>query len=114
MSLRFLSRRYALLTLTLALLCSAPSAILAQQSLGTISGTIADQTGAIVPGSVVTIVDEQTAATRTMHASGAVAYSFQALPIGSYTLTVTMAGFNTERIAKVVVQADRTSTQNVK
>lgn len=114
MSLALPSRRRIVASFALAALLSAPAALYAQQSLGTISGTVADQTGAIVPGSSVSIVNDQTSAKRQMRSSQSGTYSFQALPIGSYTLTVQMAGFNTQKVAQVVVQADRTTTLNVR
>lgn len=84
-----------------------------QQSLGTLSGTLLDSTGAIVPNGSVSIVNDQTAATRTSNSSSSGAYSFQALPLGTYTVTVQVTGFNTERLANVIVQANRTSTLNI-
>jgi len=86
----------------------------AQQTLGTLSGTVTDSSGAILPNSSITLVDDQTAATRTAASNAAGNYSFQALPIGTYTLTVTSAGFNTEKIASVLVQADRTASLTIK
>ncbi len=114
MFVRSSAGRSVVSALALAFVCSTPMMIMAQQSLGTIGGTIADQTGAIVPGSTITIVNDQTAASRSATSGGSGAYSFPALPIGSYTVTVTKAGFSTEKVARVVVQADRTSTLNLK
>ena len=53
--------------LALALLmffASTPSA-LAQQTLGGIRGTVADQSGAVVPDTVVTVVGDETRLTRS-------------------------------------------------
>src|ERR1700678_3969205 len=85
----------------------------AQQSLGTISGTVTDQTGAIVPNGAVTITNDQTSGSRAGTSNGSGQYSFQALPIGTYHVTIKVNGFNTEEISNVLVQADRTSTLNV-
>ena len=93
-------------------MCVLPSG--AQQTLGVLSGTVSDQTGAIVANGTVTVIDDQTSATRTTQLSSAGAYSFQALPIGTFSVTIAAPGFNTAKIAGVRVQADRTSTVNVK
>ena len=114
MSLRLTAPHFRVLALATVVLSLPSSTLYAQQSLGVVSGTVTDLTGAIVPGSTVVIVNDQTAASRTSVSSAAGAYSFQALPIGTYSLTITAAGFNTEQIAGVLVQADRTATLNIK
>jgi hypothetical protein len=86
----------------------------AQQTLGTLSGTVTDLTGATVSGSTITLVDNQTAATRSTTSNSAGNYSFQALPIGTYALTITAPGFNTEKVDSIQVQADRTATLLIK
>jgi hypothetical protein len=86
----------------------------AQQTLGTLSGTVTDLTGATVPGSTITLVDNQTAAARSTTSNSAGNYSFQALPIGTYSLSITAPGFNTEKVAGILVQADRTASLVIK
>jgi hypothetical protein len=108
-----MQRRIFLLTLFL-LGCLVVPAAHAQQTLGTLSGTITDLTGATVANSTITLVDDQTAATRTATSNAAGNYTFQALPIGTYTLTIRAAGFNTEVVTSVLVQADRTSSLVIK
>jgi hypothetical protein len=41
-------------------LLSLPAAALAQSSMGTVSGTVTDAAGAVVPGATVTLVNEGT------------------------------------------------------
>ncbi len=86
----------------------------AQQSLGALSGTVTDQTGAIVPNSTITLLDDQTAAKRTAASNSAGNYSFQALPIGTYSLTITVPGFNTEKVSSILIQANRTASLPIK
>jgi Carboxypeptidase regulatory-like domain len=86
----------------------------AQQTLGSLNGTVSDLTGAIIPNTTITLISNDTAATRTTSSNGVGNYSFQALPIGTYTMTVQTAGFDTEKVASIQVQADRTATVNVK
>jgi len=89
-------------------LCAA-----AQQTLGGITGTVSDKSGSVLPDSTVTIVGDQTKLTRTLKTNGNGAYDFVNLPIGTYTVTVAHDGFQTERLASIPVQADRTATLNV-
>jgi hypothetical protein len=85
----------------------------AQQTLGGITGTVTDGSGASVGDTVVTLVSDQTQLTRTLTANSGGTYDFVNLPIGTYTLTFTHDGFETQRIPSIPVQADRTATLNV-
>jgi len=85
----------------------------AQQTLGGITGTVADKTGSVLPETVVTIVGDQTKLTRTLKTNANGSYDFVNLPIGTYTLTFTHDGFQSEKIPSITVQADRTATVNV-
>src|SRR5271165_6428748 len=90
---------------------SAPCAQ-AQQTLGGITGTVTDKTGGVLPDTVVTIVGDQTSLTRTQKSNQNGSYDFVNLPIGTYTLTFTHEGFQSEKIPSITVQADRTATVN--
>jgi hypothetical protein len=85
----------------------------AQQTLGGITGTVTDKTGSVLPETLVSIVADQTKLTRTQKTSANGAYDVVNLPIGTYTLTFTHEGFQTQRIPMIQVQADRTATLNV-
>jgi hypothetical protein len=84
----------------------------AQQTLGGITGSVADKTGGVLPGTVVTIVGDQTELTRTQKTNANGIYDFVNLPIGTYTLTFTHDGFETQKIPSITVQANRTATVN--
>src|ERR1700730_8310138 len=86
---------------------------LAQQTLGGITGTVADKSGSVLPDTTVTIVGDQTELTRTQKTNGNGGYDFVNLPIGTYTVTVTHEGFQTEKLPSILVQANRTATLNV-
>ena len=95
-----------------AVFLSAPL-LQAQQTLGGILGTVTDKTGSVLPDSTITLVGDQTQLTRTQKSNETGAYSFVNLPIGTYTLTFTHDGFQSERIPTITVQADRSVTLNV-
>ena len=60
----------------------------------------------------MTIVGDQTKLTRTQKTSDTGSYDFVNLPIGSYTMTFTQTGFQTQKIPSIKVQANRTATVN--
>ena len=88
------------------------SPTLAQQTLGGIIGTVTDASGGILPNTTVSIVSDQTKLSRTQTTNAGGIYDFVNLPIGSYTLTFSHDGFESQKIPSIVVQADRTATVN--
>jgi hypothetical protein len=85
----------------------------AQQTLGGVTGSVSDKTGGVLPDTLVTIVGDETKLTRTLKTNANGFYDFVNLPIGTYTLTFTHEGFQTQKIPSITVQADRTATINV-
>jgi hypothetical protein len=86
----------------------------AQQTLGSISGTVLDNTGAALVGAKIDVVNAQTAATRVSTSGSSGIYLFKDLAAGTYSITISNPGFETQKIAAIPVQADRTVTVNVK
>jgi hypothetical protein len=100
------------LTSLLGVLFSFAPCAQAQQTLGGITGTVTDSSGAALPATVVTIVGDQTKLTRTQGANESGSYDFVNLPIGNYTLTFTHDGFQSLSVPSIQVQANRTVTVN--
>src|ERR1700687_872578 len=100
------------LALSLAAAAFFSSTAQAQQTLGGITGTVMESTGSVLPGTLVTLVGDETTLTRTRTSSATGSYDFVNLPIGAYTLTFTHDGFQTQRVPSIVVQANRTATVN--
>jgi hypothetical protein len=88
------------------------SSLLAQQTLGGITGEVTDSSGSVIPDAQVTAVDEQTSLTRTAKTNVSGVYAFVNLPIGTYTLSYTAMGFEVQKTPHITVQADRTATVN--
>jgi hypothetical protein len=65
------------------------------QTLGTITGEVKDTSGAIVPGVTVTARNNATNAVREGTSNEAGAYSFPAMPPGTYTVKAELQGFKT-------------------
>ena len=85
------------------LLASSP--MQAQRYLGGLSGAVADQTGAIVPGAQVVAVEDSTQFKTEVATSAAGAFSMPSLSPGTYTVSVTAKGFKTETRTNVVLTA---------
>src|SRR6266851_369737 len=62
---------------------------------GTIQGTVTDKSGAVVSGAQVVAKSKATDTARTTTSSDTGYYRFELLPIGTYTVTVSKAGFAT-------------------
>src|ERR1700730_18281525 len=80
----------------------------AQQTLGGITGTVTDASGAIVADATVTLVGDQTKLTRSQNTNSNGSYLFVNLPIGSYKLSFLHAAFQTQTVPSILVQASRT------
>src|SRR5258707_970093 len=68
--------------------------------VGTISGTVRDQKGAVVPRADVSIQDERTGIVRSVHSDDNGFYLAESLPAGRYTVSTAPSGFK-----KTVAQA---------
>jgi len=75
----------------------------AQVDTGSILGTVTDASGAAVSGASVTMTNEGTGAELTMPTGSDGTYRFTPVRIGSYKLTVTLAGFQTNTQRGVAV-----------
>ncbi|MBZ5701410.1 MAG: TonB-dependent receptor [Acidobacteriia bacterium] len=76
-----------------ALLLGFSRGLPAQEITGTLSGTVTDTSGAIVPDATVIVVRTETGAVRQTTTSSAGIFFFNSLPIGSYRMSVEKAGF---------------------
>ena len=76
-------------------LCAAPAS--AQETGGSIAGTISDAQSATLPGVSVSLRNEDTNAQLQTVTNGEGAYVLPFVPIGRYTLTVTLNGFTTTK-----------------
>ncbi len=83
------------------LLISVP--VFSQVNLGRINGTVTDQTGGVVAGATVTVLDVERGVPRTLTTDDAGAYSAPALIPGAYTVRVESKGFSTVERKDVAV-----------
>jgi hypothetical protein len=99
--------RLVLAVVTVALLFAVPS--LAQVVKGSISGTVTDPQGAVVSGATVKAINDATAATLTTTSDSSGSFHFNLIPVGSYRVEMTAAGFKTTVQNNIVVAAGRDS-----
>jgi hypothetical protein len=78
----------------------------AQTFRGTILGTVTDAQGAVVSGAAVTVKNVGTGLERTTNTSADGSYALPELPIGTYTVTITLTGFQTFVTTGVIVDVD--------
>jgi hypothetical protein len=95
---------------TILICAGAYPTLRAQQIQGAITGTVKDASGAAVPGATVKALNIATNFTVTAKTQGNGSYQTSNLPAGTYKLTITKEGFETETHTEVLVNADRTTT----
>lgn len=81
------------LLVCIAVFMTAPG--FAQAPTGDISGTVFDESGAVVPGAAVSIVNKETSLERTFKTGPDGTFSATSLPSGVYDVKVEIAGFRT-------------------
>jgi len=82
---------------------------LAQTSRGTVSGIVKDQTGAVIPGATVTLVNTDTTVERTATTNDEGFYRFDAVDLGNYSVRIAAASFGTATKTGIIVNANQTS-----
>jgi hypothetical protein len=88
----------------LAVLCSVlPIEVAAQNVYGSLVGNVTDTSGGAIPGATVTATQTETNLAREVITNGAGAYSIPNIPSGTYTLTITLAGFQSFTARDVTV-----------
>lgn len=87
-----MNRTISRLGLTTLALIAGGTMLVAQSSTGGLKGRVADDKGAAKPGVTVTIMNKSTSFTRSAVTSESGAFSFIALPIGTYDITYTFQG----------------------
>src|SRR5687768_1667576 len=90
--------------LVAALLCLLPSTpTFAQTSNATLGGTVADATGALIPGAAITATNTQTGVVISVISNEAGAYQFASLQTGTYTVKAELSGFQTQTYNNVTL-----------
>src|SRR5579864_180800 len=64
-----------------------------QHGTGSVTGTVTDPTGAIVPGAGVTLINTATNVQKTTETTGAGNFHFDFVDVGKYNLRIAAKGF---------------------
>lgn len=105
-----LSRVLALVALIILLAGFA----FAQLSTSRLEGTVQDQSGAMIPGAKIEVVNVKTGIKSDTEANAQGAYIFPSLAPGTYSMTVESQGFRKASIANLELNVAATLTQVVK
>jgi hypothetical protein len=90
----------------IALFAAAPA--LAQSTFGSIIGTVTDNSGAIIPGATVVVLNEATGTERTATSDSTGSYRLVNIDAGTYTVTVSAPNLSTVKDEHVIVPARET------
>jgi hypothetical protein len=82
----------------------------AQQTLGSINGTVVDSTGAAIPGATVTVVNNGTDLTRSTKTRNDGTFQILNLSIGKYKVTVDHSGFKSASYPAITVRSALATT----
>ena len=82
----------------------------AQTTTGSMSGSVVDSTGQVLPGATVTIVHERTGEQRVGTTNEVGLFSFPALMPGPYTVRAELTGFRQIEVKNKVVLANQRLT----
>lgn len=84
----------------------------AQLDSGSISGTVTDPSGSVVPGAQIAAQQNATGVTYKTTSSKTGYYVFPAVHTGAYTVTVTASGFKTAIVSGITVSVGTTTGHN--
>jgi hypothetical protein len=73
---------------------------------GSLSGTLKDQSGAVVSGAAITLVNTALESEYKAISNGPGFYSFPTLPVGHYDLAIKAPGFKTQKKTNLTIDAD--------
>jgi len=99
---RQILKRFILWCATVAVLCATA---MAQTVTGNISGTVADQTGAVIPGAKVTATNIATSVPTSVVTNNSGIYNLRFLQVGQYEVTVEAKGFTKLETQPFVLEA---------
>jgi hypothetical protein len=94
--------------LTLAVLAAVlfATTTLSAATGGSISGAVADKSGAVIAGAMLKLINTAQQTTYQAISDKQGLYSFPNLPVGHYDLTTTATGFNAQRKTDLTVDTD--------
>jgi hypothetical protein len=83
-----------------------------QATTGTISGMVTDPSGAVLPGTSLVLLNEETGISRTVQTDGGGRFNAPGLGVGRYKVTATLEGFQSEARTGIELSVSRTAVVN--
>jgi len=105
--------RYLLLVLLGALFIAGTNQSFGQDTNASLSGTVTDPSGAVIPGAKLTLTNQATAFQSNFVSDATGEYNFYNLPPGKYTLAVTATGFKSTTQTGVQLSVNQTARVDV-
>jgi len=104
--------RTTILIITLTLPVIAGGRLVFAQGIitGSITGTVVDPMGAVIPDASITATSESTGAALQGKSNGTGFFQISDAPLGSYTVSITAAGFGSSKVHHVQVVAGNASS----
>lgn len=106
--------RATLLLVLTAVFVANTHPVLAQQTLGSINGTVTDSSGAVIQGAQVKVRAVATNLAVNAETKGDGSFSIADLPIGTYEVKFLKDGFESAVYPQIIVQGNRTTTIGAK
>src|ERR1700719_2132891 len=100
-------------TLLVGFFLAVGTLVSAQTATTSLRGTITDPKGAVLQGASVTLNNPETGYSRTTKSGNDGGYQFLEIPPATYTMTVTVSGFNTLKHDKVTLLVNQPATLDV-
>ena len=85
----------------------------AQSATGSIEGSIVDQTGAVMPGVTVTVLQTATGVTRSAVSDENGLFRLPLLPVGVYDVTADLSGFSSRKLPEITLTIGQTVTLRI-
>jgi hypothetical protein len=104
--------RHAIVILAIIIL-ALTSLSAAQESYGSLSGTVHDATGAVIAGASVFAVNTTTSQSFAANSNSVGKFVFQQLPLGTYDVKVRIAGFEVKKIQTVQIAVGQSQSVDV-
>jgi hypothetical protein len=100
--------------MAIAMLCLVFTAGMGQNLTGQLSGTVTDQSGAVIPNANITLKNQLSGDTRRTVSNSEGVFAFAAVPTGEYTITIETQGFaKWERSGIKISAGDRRSVSDI-
>src|SRR5881275_3316943 len=109
-SLKLLDRSFLMLSMLAFALCVVPAQRAQAQATATVSGTVRDSSGAILPDAGVVLHDTATNLDRATRTNSVGNYVIPQIQPGTYELRVSKQGFRSEVRSNVTLVVNQTAT----